>query len=149
MNNTCTFTGHRNIKDFDQALLDRVIENLIKNGCRRFYNGMARGFDLAAAESVLSFKKIYPDIELIACIPCPEQSQTFSAVDRERYKRALSGCSEKILLSDKYYSGCMFYRNRFMVDNADVIVSYLRKKFGGTYYTVRYAEKCGKKVIEL
>lgn len=145
----CTFTGHRVLKDLDFALMDRVIENLIKNGCRRFYCGMAKGFDLAAAETVIAMKEKYPFIEPIACVPCEGQSDSFSAADKARYFRILSKCSEVIVLSEEYYVGCMHFRDRFMVDNSDTVVCYLRRKYGGTFYTVKYARSQDKKIIEL
>ena len=37
----------------------------------------------------------------------------------------------------------MFARNRYMVDRADRVLAYLTAPQGGTYYTVRYAEKKG------
>lgn len=147
--NCCAFTGHRELHDLDFALLDRVIKNLIKNGCKRFLCGMARGFDLAAAESVLSLKKEYPDVSLVACVPCEGQSRYFTAADRERYERIIKNCSEVVCLSDHYHHGCMHMRNRYMVDNCDVVVCYLRKNSGGTYYTVKYAEKKGIKCIQV
>lgn len=146
---SCTFTGHRQIKDLDYALLDRVILNLVKSGCARFLCGMAKGFDLAAAESVLGVKKQGYSAELVACIPCETQSESYSSADRARYERILDNCSEVVVLSDNYYNGCMHVRDRFMVDNSDVVLCYLREKSGGTFYTVNYASKLGKKIIEL
>lgn len=146
---SCSFTGHRELADLDVALLDRVIKNLIISGCTRFLCGMAQGFDLTAAESVLALKKEYPTVELVACVPCEGQSRYYSSADRARYDRVLKSCSEVIVLSEDYYQGCMHVRDRFMVDNSDVVVCYLRKKSGGTYYTVKYAKTHDKKVIEL
>lgn len=145
---SCAFTGHRYLRDLDYALLDRVVLNLIKNGCSRFLCGMAKGFDMAAAESVIALKKQYP-AELVACIPCENQTDVYSAADKERYGRILKNCSEIIVLSESYSNGCMHMRDRFMVDNSDIVLSYLRRSSGGTYYTVRYAEKSGKKIIGL
>lgn len=149
MSNCCAFTGHRVLQDLDFALLDRVIKNLIKNGYNRFMCGMARGFDMAAAESVIALKSEFHDVSLVACIPCEGQERYFPAADRARYKRILENCSEVIYLSDYYYSGCMHVRDRFMVDNCNAVVCYLRKKTGGTYYTVKYAEKKGVKCIQV
>ena len=53
------------------------------------------------------------------------------------------------MLSPYYYDGCMQARDRFLVDNADVVVSFLRRKSGGTYYTVNYAATKGVKIIEI
>lgn len=149
MEKTCAFTGHRELDNLDFCLLDRVILNLIKNGVTRFLCGMARGFDLSAAESVVALQKKYPNVELVACVPCQDQSHGFSRSDKDRYDRILAHCAEVIVLSGGYYNGCMHVRDRFMVDNAEIVLSYLRRKSGGTYYTVKYANRLSRKVIEL
>ena len=149
MYENCAFTGHRILgKDFDYNLLDKVIFNLIKGGTKNFYCGMAMGFDMAAAESVLQYKKDH-DINLIACIPCNGQESNYSQKNRERYSRILENCTRKIVLSEDYYDGCMFARDRFMVDCCEVLITYQRRKSGGTSYTVNYAKANGKNIIEL
>ncbi len=144
---TCSFSGHREMVDLDYFLLDRVIKNLINEGCYKFFCGMAKGFDLAAAESVLAQRK--KGVQLVALVPCAEQSRYYSAVDKARYDRILRECDETITFSETYFKGCMQQRDRFLADNCDVLVCYLRKKSGGTYYTVSYARKKGVKIIEL
>lgn len=149
MYENCAFTGHRILeKDFDYNLLDKVILNLIKGGTKNFFCGMAMGFDLAAAESVLQYKKDY-EINLIACIPCLGQENSFSKKNKERYLKILENCSQKIVLSEEYYDGCMFARDRYMVDSCNVLVTYQRRKRGGTSYTVNYAKSKGVNLIEL
>lgn len=146
----CAFTGHRRLdgSNFDEHLLERVIEDLIKTGVNRFLCGMAVGFDLKAAQTVLALKDRY-GAELVACLPCADQSARFSASSKRLYDEILSKCDEVITLADEYRSGCMLTRDRYLVDNCDVLVSFLRKTSGGTHYTVGYAKKRGKKVIEL
>ena len=147
---SCAFTGHRNLNgtDFDASLLDRIVLDLIKTGTKRFYCGMALGFDLQAAHSVLIYKEKY-GIQLIACLPCSNQSDTFPPSGKKIYDDILNKCDEKIVLSSDYYSGCMHYRDRYMVDRSDTVVCFLRKNKGGTFYTVNYAKKLGKKIIEI
>ena len=146
----CSFTGHRNLAayDFDELLLQRVILNLVKNGVNRFLCGMAVGFDMKAAQAVIVLKKSY-NIELVACLPCANQSERYSAKNKVLYDEILSCCDEVVVLESEYKSGCMFKRDRYMVDNSDTVVCFLRKMRGGTKYTVNYAKKCNKKVIEL
>ena len=149
MYKNCAFTGHRQLDSrFDRNLLDRVILNLIKSGARNFYCGMAMGFDMIAAEIVLKYRESYP-VRLCACVPCGEQSKFFSLKDRVRYEKILCAADEKIVFSPEYVDGCMQERDRFLVDNCDVLVCYLRKTCGGTYYTVNYAKKQNKKLIEV
>lgn len=146
----CAFTGHRNIYayDFDEHLLERVVLNLVKNGVRKFLCGMAIGFDMKAAQAVLSLKESY-NLQLVACLPCANQSERFSAKNRNLYNEILSKCDEVLVFESSYTRGCMFTRNRYLVDNSDVLVCFLRKTSGGTYYTVNYARKTNKKIIEI
>lgn len=145
----CAFTGHRyDTADLDTALLDRIILNLMKGGTKNFYCGMAMGFDLTAAQIVLKYKNLY-GAKLIACVPCPEQADGYSQKDREIYNYALSNCDVKIMLAPYYFSGCMHRRDRFLVDNCNVLISYLRSESGGTYYTVNYARKVNANIIEI
>lgn len=147
---TCAFTGHRNLNypDYDPELLDRVVLNLIKNGCERFLCGMAMGFDLDAAQTVTKYKKQY-GVKLVACVPCPGQADKFPVKVRKLYGSIINQCDEVEVLSDSYYDGCMLSRNRYMIDNCDVLVSFLRKNRGGTYYTVNYARQKDIKIIEI
>ncbi len=138
---TCAFTGHRSPgKDFDPEALDEVILQLLKEGVRTFYNGLAVGFDLMAAELVLSHLSEYPDIRLVACIPCDDQNKYYSADDKIRYDNILL-IAEQVVLSARYYSGCMLARDRYMADRADILVTYCRKQTGGTAYTVNYFQR--------
>lgn len=145
----CSFTGHRLLgEDFDEKLLENVILSLIKRGTESFYCGMAKGFDMKAAEIVLSYKESY-GLELTACIPYDGQGENMNKTDRARYLNILENCDEKIVFSPHYNIQCMHARNRFLVENCDVLISYLRKESGGTFYTVNYAKACGKKIIEV
>lgn len=146
----CAFSGHRTLNgyDFDPALLDRVILNLIKSGTENFLCGMALGFDMAAAESVLQYKKQY-GVNLTAVLPCKNQSEIYSAANKIRYQRILENCDCVVTLSEDYYKGCMHARDRYLVENSNALVCFLRRQSGGTYYTVSYAKKCGVPLIEL
>lgn len=147
---TCAFTGHRVLfnTDFDPELLDRVVLSLIKNGTNRFLCGMAMGFDFEAAQTVIKYKSEY-GVKLVACIPCANQAERFPKSAKILYERILQNCDEVEILSNDYYEGCMLNRDRYLVDNCDVLVSFLRRKKGGTFYTVNYANECGKKIIPL
>lgn len=139
---TCAFTGHRTLHDdFSPRKLKREIKKLILAGVDTFYNGMAMGFDLLAAEKTLELKKKYPFIRLILCIPCYNQERNFSEKDKSRYAAIYKKADEKVLLSESYYRGCMQNRNRYMAERADVLIAYCNKVEGGAAYTVKYFQK--------
>ena len=64
------FTGHRTVpverQDKIRARLVEAVSLACRSGITYFFSGMAMGFDLMAAETVLSLKGRYPDIRLIA-----------------------------------------------------------------------------------
>ena len=43
------------------------------------------------------------------------------------------------MVCPEYTDECMKERDRFMVDNSSVCISYLYKSTGGAYYTTKYA----------
>ena len=144
---SCAVTGHRVLgKNFSAERLEEALRSLCAEGCDTFYCGMALGFDTVCGEALLRLKGEYP-VRLVACIPCADQSERFSAAQRARYDALLSACDERVVLHERYENGCMFERNRYMVDRCDVLLAYLESGCGGTLYTVNYARKKGKRVL--
>lgn len=139
---SCAFTGHRKMEeDFREESFNFALESCLKRGCKTFYCGMARGFDLYAAEKVLKEKETNEKIKLIACIPHPDQSKYFSEEDKLRYAEILKKADEKKVLSNRYTGWCMAKRNEYMADEADVLIAYLNKDEGGTAQTVKYFKR--------
>ena len=138
----CAFTGHRELPDdFSVNRLTELIRDLITEGVNTFYCGMAKGFDLLAAETVISLREEYSHIRLILCIPFYGQEKSFSKADKARYADVCKNADEQTLLSEGYYKGCLLARNRYMAEKADALVACYRKETGGTAYTVRYFKK--------
>ncbi len=139
---TCIFTGHRQLdKDFSARKLKKEIKTLILTGVDTFLCGMAMGFDLIAGETVISLKKRFPFIKLVACIPCYNQEKYFSENDKKRYVSILEQSDERIFVSETYFKGCMQKRDKYMVERANVMIAYCKKSVGGTAFTVKTFEK--------
>lgn len=142
-------TGHRVLgRCFSRARLERALHGLIAEGADTFYCGMALGFDSLCCELLLRLREKIP-VKIVACVPCADQASRYSPRAKAKYEALLSACDEKIVLHEKYENGCMFERNRCMVDNCDVLLAYLETERGGTYYTVNYAKKRGKRIVFL
>lgn len=135
---TCIFTGHRQLdKDFSARKLKKEIKTLILDGVDTFLCGMAMGFDLIAGETVLSLKKRFPFIRLVACIPCYNQEKYFPEQDKKRYVAILKKTEEQVFVSETYFKGCMQKRDTYMAERADVMITYCKKTVGGTAFTVK------------
>jgi len=151
---TCCFTGHRELPtgwDLQElaARLEKAVIVQIEKGVQFFGTGGARGFDALAARTVLKLKQKYPDIKLILVLPCLTQTRGWPARDVEEYERIKVQADKVVYISQEYTKGCMFKRNRHLVDNSSVCICYLTQSSGGTAYTVSYAKGQGLEVINI
>ena len=150
-NLTCCFTGHRIIEKTDINELEKnlsiEIEKLIKRGIIYFNCGGAIGFDTIAAEAVLRLREIYDNIRLILVLPCRNQDGRWSEENKERYRKIKENADRIIYTSDSYTRNCMQIRNKHLVDHSSVCVAYIRRRRGGTAYTVKYAGESGVEII--
>ncbi len=139
---TVCFTGHRMMDKADRASgcrLSELLEALYQRGYTDFLCGGALGFDQLAAEHVVHLRNRHPDVRLIFCLPCADQSARWSRVDCRRYEQLLYLSDETRVLSPRYYDGCMQTRNNYMVDRSSICVTYMKRLGGGTLSTVKYA----------
>ena len=150
---TCCFTGHRVIpadqKGYLESALRQTIDNLIGRGFRFFGAGGALGFDTMAAQAVLSWKIVYPHIRLILVLPCPEQGKYWTPAQKFLAGTIRERADKVVYTSAAYHSGCMYQRDRHLVDCSSVCVAYCRRNTGGTAYTVRYVRQQGLELISL
>lgn len=148
---TCCFTGHRviegSVEELRQKLSD-TLDELILQGVTRFISGGALGFDMLAAEVVMEKRKAN-SIFLEIAVPCLNQEKKWNEAQKRRYKKILDNSDAVTVLSQKYVTGCMHARNKYMVDKAQVVVSYYRGRSGGTQATYLYAQDMNKKIINL
>lgn len=149
-----TFTGHRIIplvrQEEVKVRLTAAVAFACKSGMTRFYCGMALGFDMMAAEVVLSLKDQFPDIRLIAVIPFSGQSDRWDSSEQERYRQILAKADKVVVLSGNYFRGCLLRRNDYMLSHScGVIAYYDGKPQGGTSYTVRKAERMKMEVVNI
>ena len=150
---SCCFSGHRYMSHLE---LEKASENislmfpiLAKKKIYRFYSGGALGFDLAAAATVINYKKIYPEFQLILALPCENHTRDWSLPDISLFNKIMERADSTVYVSDKYARGCMQKRNRYMVDRSSICICWLSKQSGGTFNTAVYARKNGIDVINL
>lgn len=142
-------SGHRFLQeDFNKELLEKVFIELIEKGYDTFLVGMAVGFDMACFKVLEKLRKENP-IKIVACIPCLKQSLKYSFYQKLEYSRMVKSADQKIVLQEEYDNYCMLRRNDFMINNASVLVAYIRKNTGGTAYTVRKATQKNLYVIKI
>lgn len=98
------------------------------------------------AEIVLELKAEYPYITLECAIPCETQAAKWSEPLRDRYYRIAELCDKETMLQTHYTPDCMKKRNRYMVDQCDILLAVWDEKPSGTGSTVRYAQTQEKSI---
>lgn len=150
---TCCFTGHRTLPTASRlalvARLDETVENLIAEGFTAFRAGGALGFDMLAALRVLHAREKHPEIKLHLILPCRDQAKNWREGEQILWQDIIDRADSVQFLFDTYRSGCMYARNRALVDGSDLCIAYVTRRTGGTFYTCSYAEKRGVPVLNL
>lgn len=160
---SCAFTGYRPEKfsfklyaDNPEYIklknnLNNTVTELVNNGCRCFYCGMAAGFDILAGEIAVELKKALPhlNIRVIAVVPFKGQENGWNCDWKMRYNRLLSCADTVVYISESYSKAAYHMRNRYLINNSDIVVTYFNGKQGGTAYTLNYAAKNGKKILNV
>lgn len=124
--------------------LHDIIVRSVNDGFDTFLVGMADGFDMLAAEEVIKVKSINNNVKLIAVIPF-EDGHSHS----KRYNKIIAEASDSVILAEEYSKSTYFTRNEYMVNNSSRLVCYYDGRYGGTEYTVEYAQKKGLEIINL
>ncbi len=111
---------------------------------------MAMGFDLLAAEAALSLQSELKDLQVIAVVPFRGQSDRWSKEEQAKYDAILRIVDDVVVLSERYYNGCLLRRNDYMVNRSSLLIAYFNgNPKGGTFYTVREAKQQGLDIVNL
>ena len=147
---TVAFAGHREVYQSSvKERLDELLEKLaVEHKELQFYVGGMGEFDSLAASSVRMLKKRHPskDIQLVLVEPYMKQSINR---DKELLNRLYDTVLIPMELAEVHYKKAITERNRWMIDEADLLIAYVHRDFGGAYSSVKYARKQGKMVINV
>ena len=108
-----------------------ITQHLIEQGVTVFYLGGYGEFDSLAASILRKQKKQYPQIELILVQAYLNTGRNTCGYDATIYP-PLETVPHRYAIS---------YRNRWMVENADIVVSYVLRDWGGAAATLKYAKR--------
>ncbi len=140
----CCFTGHRPEKlkiaeDKVIKSLKKEIRTAIADGFQTYISGVARGFDLWAAEIVLAFRDEGVSVRLICASPYKGFESRWSREWQERYRRVVERADLVRFICPGYSRDCFQRRNEWMVDHSARVIAAYNGGPGGTRNTVEYA----------
>ncbi len=138
---TVAFFGHGKL-DYSHETINRLtveIEKLIQIGANDFLLGGYGNFDTLAASILFDLKRKYYHIKSTLVIPYLNKSYNLHFYDSTVYP--------DIENVPKRYA--IVQRNRWMVENSDIIIFYVSYAIGGAYDTLKYAKRLNKRMINL
>ena len=94
-------------------------------------------------------KNEYPGLKLHLALPCRDQSKYWNMTQKRNYLYIIDNADTVEYISEKYTRWCMHMRNKHMVNNSDFVIAYCKKQSGGTFFTVDYAQKYNKEIINI
>ena len=135
---TCTFFGHRDTyTDLSRELTD-ILQDLIENKkVDRFYVGHQGFFDQQVTEILKMMQKRHPHISyavVLAYLP------TSSREEPTIYPEGLETAPRRFAIDR---------RNRWMLDQAEYVVTHVRASYGGAAKFMALAQRKGKTVINI
>ncbi len=136
----CAFFGHRDApSDLRDKLRETVAKLIEEKDVTEFYMGNNGNFDRMALSVLKELREMYPQINYYVVYAYLPQK------DGEDYEHTLY--PEGIETVPKRFA--IDYRNRWIVGQADVVIAYVRRSFGGAAKFVDMAERQDREVINL
>lgn len=141
----CTFFGHADSPTNIKKEIQKVIEDLIlQKGVNTFYVGTNGNFDRMVQSVLIDLKKKYPNLEcctVLAYIPGikPEFDIGYEKLEF-LYPDGLEKVPKRFAID---------WRNKWMVQQSDYVISYVRHSFGGAAKYMELAKRKKKIVYNL
>ena len=148
---TISFFGHRYIERSSkiESHLDTLLHELItQKEYVEFLIGRDGEFDLLASAAVRIAVREYGCGNTHFTLVLPYMKAEYRDNEKEYldYYDEVEVCAESEAAHPK---SAIQIRNRNMVDRSDLVVCCIQHHSGGAYQTIKYAEKQGKRIINL
>ena len=141
---TCTFFGHRDCPDTVKPRLREVLVQLIEcDGVDRFYVGHQGAFDAVVLSVLRELALLYPQIRYDIVLAYMPQEKSHFDIEMEQHTLLPEG----IETAPRRFA--IDRRNRWMLQQADYVVTYVRNSWGGAAKFADEAKRLGKHVVEI
>ena len=138
---TVTFFGHKDTpKEIDPTLRTTLVDLIENHGATEFYVGNNGNFDTMVRRQLENLSQTYPITYNIVLAYIPTKKSEYDDYANTLLPEGIETIPKRFAIS---------YRNKWMVEQSDVVVTYVIHSFGGAAQFKALAERQGKTVIEL
>ena len=134
-----TFCGHSNYS-FDDTVKEKLrgllLQNIRKNPTCKFYLGGYGNFDSLCLSILKELKADFPNIELLFITPYLNKEYSKLETAKLYYDDIIYPSLESV--PPRF---CISRRNKWMVDEANLVIAFVKYSWGGAAKTLEYAKR--------
>ena len=142
-----TFCGHSDFlfnDDIKEQLKNILKNEIIKNPTCKFYLGEYGDFDVLCLRTLKELKNDFPKIELIFITPYLDKNYSKLEFAKYHYDDVIFPPIESV--PRKF---AILKRNEWMVEQADLVIAYVKYSWGGAAKALEYAKRKKKRIINI
>ena len=138
---TVTFFGHKDTpKEIEPTLMSTLIDLIENKNVTVFYVGNNGNFDTMVRCQLEDLSHTYPITYSVVLAYIPTKKSEYDDFTNTILPEGIETIPKRFAIS---------YRNKWMIQQSDVVVTYVTHSFGGAWQFKVLAEKQGKMIIEL
>lgn len=137
----CTFFGHKDTpKEIEPTLRSTLIDLIENKNTTVFYVGNNGNFDTMIRHQLEDLSHIYPITYSVVLAYLPTEKNKYDNSSNTIYPEGLETVPKRFAIS---------WRNKWMIQQSDIVVTYITYSFGGAAQFKEMAERQKKHVIEI
>lgn len=138
---TVTFFGHKDTpKEIEPTLRTTLVDLIENHGATEFYVGNNGNFDTMVRRQLENLSQTYPITYNIVLAYIPTKKSEYDDYTNTILPEGIETIPKRFAIS---------YRNKWMVEQSDIVITYVARTYGGAWQFKGMAERQRKTVIEL
>ena len=138
---TVTFFGHKDTpKEIEPTLRTTLVDLIENKNVTVFYVGNNGNFDTMVRRQLENLSQTYLITYNVVLAYLPTKKSEYDDFTNTIYPEGIETVPKRFAIS---------YRNKWMVEQSDIVITYVARTYGGAWQFKVLAEKQGKMIIEL
>ena len=138
---TVTFFGHKDTpKEIEPTLRTTLVDLIENHGATEFYVGNNGNFDAMVRRQFENLSQTYSITYNIVLAYIPTKKSEYDDYTNTILPEGIETIPKRFAIS---------YRNKWMVEQSDIVITYVARTYGGAWQFKGMAERQRKTVIEL
>lgn len=137
----CTFFGHKDTpKEIEPTLRSTLIDLIENKNVNVFYVGNNGNFDTMVRRQLEDLSQTYPITYNVVLAYLPTEKNKYDDLTHTIYPEGLETVPKRFAIS---------WRNKWMIQQSDIVVTYVTRTYGGAWQFKEMAERFEKIIINL